>query len=381
METPQTNTNTEGKQGFVPIPNLDKMRVGHAGLYESDDDVVDTAAEVIAADIPLGLKGGKTLIDCEKGIKAFVKDVLASNRNNHLPNSELGVWVHYLTEGIARDFNRTWEQPPISIREKATPAVKARKEGKRSLSKGEKNLLLDRLSYTYYEEDVNSGKITQQDAFSAMAEAAAKKKELEDAGFFINPNRTQGVCLFDWKSIVRAAHGDEKATRVYTKYKVEVIIPNIVENFYLADSKPMKLAREIGKSPLFDTEGVADEVLAGLNKHPFRGVDGKMVDATEFENLVTIKSDSDVYKHLKDNKKYASSIANIDKDWNIKGFHLTKICQSGMMKPRQICIDCVSKKDGAQRLFLFDRDGGVLGLQLDKMTALTFDERRTKANG
>ena len=218
METSTTKT-TAGAAGFVPIPNLDNMRVGHAGLYEVDEDI-DTMASVVDADIPLGLKGGKTLIDCEKGIKAFVKDVLAKDRSNHLPNSELGVWVHYLTEGIARDFNRTWEQQPVSIRAKATYAEKARTQGKRTLSKKEKNHLLEQLTYQFYEDDVNSGKITQQDAFASMAEAAAKKKELEDAGYFLNPNKTQGVGLFDWKTAVKEAHGSDKAIKVYTKHKV-----------------------------------------------------------------------------------------------------------------------------------------------------------------
>jgi len=367
METPQTSTNTEGKEGFVPIPNLDKMRVGHAGLYEPDDEVVGAEAEIVVADIPLGLKGGKTLIDCEKGIKAFVKDVCASDRNNHLPNSELGVWVHYLTEGIARDFNRTWTEPPISIRPKDTPVEKARKEGKRTLSKGQKNLMLDKLSYTYYEEDVNAGRITQQDAFAAMAEAAAQKKELEDAGFFINPNRTQGVSLFDWKTIVRASHGDEKATRLYTKFKVEVIIPNIVENFYQSLEKPEKLKKELIKSPLMETYGVAELL---------EEKDGYM----EVEKA-SIKDHGDLYKYLKDCKGGADLFKKIDGKYNIKGVHLTKIAQPGMMKPRQVCIDCVSIKDGTQHLFLLARGGGTTELQLDKFDAITFDERKTLSNG
>lgn len=367
METTQSSTSKVGQAGFMPIPNLDKMVVGHAGLYEPDDGIVDSEAELVVADIPLGLKGGKTLIDCEKGIKAFVKDVCAKDRNNHLPNSELGVWVHYLTEGIARDFNRTWTEPPISIRQKDTPVEKARKEGKRTLSKGQKNLMLDKLSYTYYEEDVNAGRITQQDAFACMAEAAAQKKELEDAGFFINPNRTQGVSLFDWKSIVRASHEDEKATRVYTKYKVEVIIPNIVENFYQSLEKPEKLKKELIKSPLLETYGVAELV---------EEKDGHL----EIEKT-SIKTDEDLYNYLKSYTAGESLFKEIDGKYSIKGFHLIKMAQPGMMKPRWVCIDCVSIKDGTQRLFFIGRHGATAKLQLDKPDSIIFDERQTLSNG
>jgi hypothetical protein len=33
-----------------------------------------------------------------------------------------------------------------------------------------------------------------------------------------------------------------------------------------------------------------------------------------------------------------------------------------MMEPRQVCIDCVSKRENKQHLFLFQKDGGVLHL-------------------
>jgi len=349
METTTPKTTKEGQAAFVPIPDLDKMAVGHAGLYPVDDvSSIEEIEVVVENDIPLGIKGGKTLIDCEKGIKAFVKDVLAKDKTNHLPNTETGVWVHYLTEGIARDFNRTWETTPVSIREKQSYTEKARTQGKRGLSKKEKNELLAKLTYQFYESDVNDGLISQQEAFASMAEAAAKKKELEDAGYFLSPNKTQGVALFDWKSAVIEAHGKDTATKIYTKNKVAIIIPNLVENFYKSNSKPKKLAKDLSKTPLAFTAGVAEQIYTSTGQGASGGAE-----------LKEINSEADLYHYLKENNKFSSTISKIDNEFNIKGFHLTKITASGMMKPRQICIDCISKKDGSQHLFLLDGEGGI----------------------
>ena len=110
-----SNKSNEPKKD-IPLEN---MKVGHAGLYVDGDNVEETVeqlanmtgviTDVINNDIPLGLKdGGKTLIACEQGIKAFVRDQLAGTKDNpvdnHLPDTEVGVWIHYLTEGIIRDF-------------------------------------------------------------------------------------------------------------------------------------------------------------------------------------------------------------------------------------------------------------------------------------
>ena len=86
METTTTTTpeTYKGQSSFVPLP-IDELRVGHAGLYVPDEDEPDT----ISCDLELGLAGGKTLIACEKGIKAEVAKL--AKEPNHLPNSETGV--------------------------------------------------------------------------------------------------------------------------------------------------------------------------------------------------------------------------------------------------------------------------------------------------
>ena len=107
------------KSGFLPM-DIEAVRKHPDKSEITTGDATDVVSESppereIVFDIPIGLnEGGKTLVTCEKGIKAFVKDELAK-KDNHLPKSETGVWIHYLTEGIKRDYGRTWEKLPKSL--------------------------------------------------------------------------------------------------------------------------------------------------------------------------------------------------------------------------------------------------------------------------
>jgi len=298
------------------------VKVGHAGLYVDNVSKQAVDADTIIADIILGGKdNGKTLINCEKGIKSFVKDQLAKE-NNHLPNSETGVWIHYLTEGIIRDFGRTWDETPVSLRGKATPVEKARSKGKRSLNKKEKNELLAKLTYAFYEGDVNSGKITQQDAFASMSEAAATKKELEDAGYFVSPNKTQGIALFDWKREVLSCWGDDKSKlKIYSKHSIVPTVPNLVGQ---------------GQSKL---------AMQGFNKFVKREMERSIVAGMSLAD---------------DSKWMAKRIENwgdVSKHYTAKAFHIAKINQSGKMRNRYFVIDAIRNSDKAQVLLLWDKNG------------------------
>jgi len=323
METTTTKTTQAGQEVFVPIPDLDKMAVGHAGLYPVDESATSEEAVVVENNIPLGIKGGKTLIDCEKGIKAFVKDVLAKDRSNHLPNTETGVWVHYLTEGIARDFNRTWETSPISLKEKRTSVEKAAAEGKRVLSKKEKNELLAKRSYEYWEEDIKSGKITEDEADTFMKEARAKVRELEDAGYFLSPRKTEGVSMFDWRTEIKEKlEGDDNVLKIYNRHSIIPVVPCLESKLNkLVINK--KIKKELDKS-----------IVAGV---PFSDGDSFMEEKI------------DGWKKMKEH-------------YEPRTFHIAKINQSGKMKDRWFVVDAIKKSNGAQVLLMWDQNGvdGIL---------------------
>jgi hypothetical protein len=333
-------TTKSGVASFIPIPDLEKLQVGHAGLYVDEAVDVDEAVEsdnrtiTFTRDIPLGLAGaGKTLITCEKGIKAFVKEI--AKEKNHLPNSELGVWIYYLTRGILDDFSRTWEQTPYSLQEKKTSIEKSKEQGKRVLSKKEKNELVAKIDLLYYENDISSGKITFEEAQKLAKEAYDKKQELENAGYFISKNKTEGVSLFDWKKEIGEATGNPDAYKLYTKNAVEVVIPNIADNYFLQDKKPKKLTNELLKSEL----AMVASQFTGREDMEYVGLQ--------------INGNSDICAHIEANEKYKNALS---KAKEIKGIHLVKIKKPGFMKPRYICIETTNHKD-EQMLLLFGNDG------------------------
>jgi hypothetical protein len=165
METGEANTSIKAKKTAIHTKDitddLKNVAVGHAGLYPTDEEEQGTTeTETIEPIITLGEKGTKILLDCESGIKTLLQSTLAKKdpaslegyglsrdmeKVMNLPNTITGVLIHYLTQGIERDFNITWDSTPTSLQKKVGSlkgAEKARAQGKRVLSKKEKNALL-----------------------------------------------------------------------------------------------------------------------------------------------------------------------------------------------------------------------------------------------
>jgi hypothetical protein len=355
MKTPSSasKTTTEGSAAFVPIPritdNLDDFAVGHAGAYPIDkDDAV--SAEPITKCIPLYDKAGKVLIDCEKGIKNFVKDVLASKLTEtafevsksgasrergllseygltpddvkHLPNSETGVWIYYLTKGIERDYGITWVDTPISQRKRASnqsKPEKARKQGKRGLSKQEKNIIMEHQDMKYWRPLIENGTISKEQAYEEIDKAYATQQEWEKEGFFFSPKKTEGMLLFDYKAEVMKSNGRENGYKIYSRNDLSVVLPNVIDNYFLdEDGKSNKmLMKEVDKTWL---KGSSPQSIDDLLKD-----DWGTMETSKKELLQT----------------------------KINGLHIVKIMKSGFMKDRWLCFDCTDKKTGKLVLHLF----------------------------
>ncbi len=352
----QTKKNTKKKdteKNFLPFP-VDEVAVGHAGLYhnppEEEETVVDKdegedTVDDVVADIPLGMNtGGNTVINSETGVKAFVKDELAGNKDNHLPNTETGVWVHYLTKGIERDFKRTWEQSPKSIRPKVEATKKDREQGKRVLTKKEKNALLAKLELNYYQEDISSGKITIDDALSNIKAAHEEKTKLEDSGYFLSPKKTEGLMLFNWEKSINTVHNDPSASKLYTSNKIKVIIPSLWDNFYSKDEikRPLKLTTEVSKSVL----------LLPSVAHTMKSFNEMMFDIDGFDIPLDTTEKWDAYL----NSMMGIVIKEIRKTNKILDYHLVQKRTMGDMKPRYLAIDTVSKKGNRHEVFITNKE-------------------------
>lgn len=361
------------QQPFSDIP-LEDHSVGHAGLYVPDNDdsieekhqkLVNTLgviSETITNDIPLGLeKGGKTLIDCETGIKAFVKDHLAGTRenpvNNHLPNTETGVWIYYLTQGIERDFGRTWETTPKSIREKLSKEQKAAASGKRVITKKEKNELIAKRDMGYWLPMVSAGKMSIEEATQEVVKASQRILELEGMGIILSDNKTSGVNDYNpERTILEDWGGNWEALDIFKHKGISVVIPDVVENFFLSNTKPKtkhynmmcktlaaKAAFSIGKR--FKIKGM-DKPGAVLDPDApqLGGVESTVVESVD-----------DFWELLPDLHKHITTGANAS--FQVRGIHLATM--KGFSKDSIIVVDGINIKTGKRQLFT--DNAGVVG--------------------
>lgn len=350
----------------------EQLQVGHAGLYWNeegeahleDKDGTDT---LLNATLELGASGkGKLLVLCEDGIANAVRE-LADDDYNHLPNTKTGIVVHYVTEGIARDFGITFDRQPVSLgggRGKGA-SKNDREAGVIRLSKQEKNDILDKLDMSYYQPDIASGKITIQDAFSMIEENLKKKMEWESQGYYLSPNKTEGVLLYDWKQVVNSLWGDKCPNKdgawLYGREKVEIVIPNVFENYYADNHKSAnkKNAQHLLKSPLFSTVlndaarfGIKNMGIAGtITGNYINGDDRKASTSTNAGDMRGGMSQVDEITSQKD----ILDLIGFDKKGTVMGVHLAKIKNPGQMKPRYVVVDVLDGKE--QILYLYDTKG------------------------
>ena len=358
MSPETTETKKEGaRAGITPFPVASVAKnPADVGITNDDgepDAKLNSAPErEIVADIPLGLKGGgKTLITVEKGIKAYCKDVLAKE-DNHLPNSELGVWVYYLTEGIKRDFGKTWESSPVCLKPKESKTEKAAKDKKRIITKAEKNELLAKLDMSYYQSDISCGNLTLDQAFALIKEAYEKKQELEDLGYYLSPNKTEGVKPFNWEKVVTESVGSVEATRIYDQHKVELIIPNLIKEFYQNNRKQKRgIIKDIMASPLTGT-AYKKAWLSGVKDYGY--YDEENPGKGGFETFEVNDMD-DLLAYFEQEK--GNDVKELKTKYKINSVHLAKINRPGMKKDRYVCWDVSDKKSGLRELHLWSATG------------------------
>lgn len=323
MTSSQATSKKEGSIGFIPLPNLDEMKVGHAGLYqgEEEQEVIEeetvTNQSVITADIPISAMAGLgKVLKVEEGINDFV-DALRLDKTNHLPDTITGVWVHYLTKGIEKDFGRTWSKPPVSIRPKPTELEKKYDEGIRVMSKKEKNNLLAQTEWTFYRDWVKDEDMSREEAMKRMNTAIDKVEELEQQGFYLSTKKTEGVKLYDIDKEINIGAKTKNGVDLYKNNMVDVIYPNIIQKAKIDGALKKAHYQDIKKSGF------------SLYKLEEMGNPG-MIEAYNGE----LKK---MFVHL---------------TWNTT--HIGRILSKGKKAERCIIFDCIVKKSNNRCLILLD---------------------------
>jgi hypothetical protein len=216
-------------------PNLENLAVGHAGLYPDEEksitEITEKDIDVYTADIDIkSMAGLGKVLKVEDGINDFV-DQLRLDKTNHLPNTITGVWVYYLTQGIQRDFRRTWNETPASLKKRLTDIEKKYRDGTRVMTRKQKNELLAQTDYNYYREDIRNGTITREEAHKSMNEAIEKVDKLESEGFYLPMKKTEPIRIYDLDKEINESAKTKYGTQIYKKYKIEVIYPNILQKY------------------------------------------------------------------------------------------------------------------------------------------------------
>lgn len=351
--------------------NNENLRVGHAGLYVDENnasevhqnlvDAMGVMSETITADIPTGIKGAKTLIDCEKGIKTFVKDHLAGTKDNpvdnHLPNSETGVWVYYLTKGIERDFGRTWMDEPVSIATKLSSVEKKASAGKRVITKAEKNDLLMKKDMGYWMPMVSAGKISIEDAAKEAAKAAQEILDLEKLGIYLSENITAGINDFNPdRAVIDEWGGNWEALDTMRKNQIKILIPNVIQNFFFSKQKPkVKYYNALAKSCLsLGAHYVARE--KNINK---MGDKGKVYNPAfpkhggmECKDVITEEDFWGLVPEF-----YSKFTTGDFSGYQIKGVHLGKLKAAG--SEFVLIVDGLNIKTSKRVLFYTDKNGMI----------------------
>jgi hypothetical protein len=282
---------------------------------------------------------------------------LADEPTNHLPNTKTGVVVWYLSEGIARDFGTTWDKAPTSLGGGSGRGSKSdRAKGKRVMTKAEKNNLIERLDMSFYQDDIKSGRMSLDDAFDEIKKAYEEQKRVESLGYYLSPNKTEGVLMYNWKDIVGTTYDripEITGWALYSVNKFEVLLPNVFDNYFknTHENANKKGCMELVKSALMgcvveDAVGYKISGFKGSMRTTKEGQRVRMESGGKFGGPAsgdTINSEEDIL-NLLDHKVKGQ----------VMGIHLLKNKQPGMMKPRYIVVD--EYKDGNQILYLYDNN-------------------------
>ena len=149
--------------------------------------------------------------------------------------------------------------------------------------------------------------------------------------------------MYDWKSCIKKAYENDTVKNkdvvsVYTKNKLEVLIPNVFDNYFADKEKRNKTnANHIVKSKL---SGWIIEDAIKYSVGGMRNESGQKVEQESF-----IESNADILETVGFKEK-----------GEVKGIHIAKMKHPGMMKPRWVVVDTLV--DGRQVLHCYDQDGG-----------------------
>lgn len=113
-------------------------------------------------------------------------------RLNHLPNSITGVVIHYVVEGLKKDFGIAFSAQPVSLKQRGGNSNYDKKVAgkKRLLTREQKNELLAKTQMSFYEEQIARGEMSVENAMFAIRDAYECKQNFEAMGYMLPAKKT-----------------------------------------------------------------------------------------------------------------------------------------------------------------------------------------------
>ena len=312
------------------------------------DEIQDTEVEVVkTTELPLEileLKPSvkkKILLVIEQGVYEVVNK-LSEDKTNQLPNSKVGVMVHYLTEGIKRDYNQEFDRDPISCSKRTNTGLGTGKTikdrldaGGYGISKSKKNELVKASNITSYLADIASGAITEEEANAKVKEATEQLIALAKQGVVVSSNKTEGIAGFDWKVEVRGEKDvEDERWKIYQRCGIGIKVPHIADAI-------QQVSKNVSYKRDFEKAGLPNHILTKLSSFD------TLLDA--FLQLFP-KQATEIKKETEEDGYFlvGAHIAQITKTANGKS----------MKRERFICLD-FENEDGEQKLYLMNSGDGL----------------------
>jgi hypothetical protein len=193
----------EASTSVAAITQMKASTTEHPFPHPSQANCEEEAGKVDVT-LPINTEDKTTiLLNVEGAVKDIVSNLakkqeikgatIDAERFNHLPNSITGVVIHYVIEGLKRDFGITFAEQPVSLKQRGGNSNYDRKVAgkKRLLTREQKNELLAKTQMSFYEEHIARGDMSIENAMFAIRDAYERKQNFEEMGYMLPTKKTE----------------------------------------------------------------------------------------------------------------------------------------------------------------------------------------------
>ena len=175
----------------------------HPFPHPSQEEYEEQAAKIDFT-LPINAEDKTTIL---LNVEGSIKDIISKlakkqeingatidvERFNHLPNSITGVVIHYVVEGLKKDFGIAFAEQPVSLKQRGGNSNYDKKVAgkKRLLTREQKNELLAKTQMSFYEEQIARGDMSVENAIFAIRDAYERKQNFEEMGYMLPPKKTE----------------------------------------------------------------------------------------------------------------------------------------------------------------------------------------------